>query len=328
MRLIVNPAAAGGRLGRQWPRASARLAACGLDCEPVFTRAPGHATELAAAAAAAGESPVVVAGGDGTVCEAAEGIFRGGGAALAILPLGTGNDAARTLGVPLTLEAAARAALAGHTRMVDLIRVGDRLVLNAIGVGLTGDINDRAARIKWVRGIAVYLVTTLASLFSYRIPSVRLVTVDRSYEGTMMILAVHGGPTTGGGFALTPAAVPDDGLLDVCLVPQVDLLGRFTRLAAAMRGRLGSFPDTLELRCPSLELHFREPLPAHLDGNSVRLIPPCVRFEVVPRALKVVVAAEPAAPPNTEIGTRNSELPPSPPENGRAGGNSKFKIQN
>lgn len=289
MRLIVNPAAAGGRLGRQWPRTAARLAACGLDCEPVFTRAPGHATELAAEAAASGVARVVVAGGDGTVCEAAEGVARSGGAALAILPLGTGNDAARTLGVPLELEAAARAALAGYTRTVDLIRVGDRLVLNAIGVGLTGDINDRAARIKWVRGIAVYLVTTVASLFSYRTQVVRLAADGRSYEGTMMILAVHGGPTTGGGFALTPAAVPDDGLLDVCLVPEVGVAGRLLRLAAAMRGTLGSQPGTVELQSASLELHFSRPLPAHLDGNSVRLAPPSVRFEVVPKALRVVV---------------------------------------
>ncbi len=289
MRLIVNPAAAGGRLGRQWPRTAARLAACGFPSEAVFTRAPGHATELAAAAAAEGVELVVVAGGDGTVCEAAEGIARGGGAALAILPLGTGNDAARTLGVPLELEAAARAALAGHTRAVDLIRVGDRLVLNAIGVGLTGDINDRAARIKWVRGIAVYLVTTVASLFSYRTQVVRLVADGRSYEGTMMILAVHGGPTTGGGFALTPSAVPDDGLLDVCLVPEVGVAGRLLRLVAAMRGTLGSKSGTVEFQSTSLRLHFSQPLPAHLDGNSVRLEPPLVRFEVVPRALRVVV---------------------------------------
>jgi diacylglycerol kinase (ATP) len=298
VRLIVNPAAAGGRLGRQWPRTAARLAACGLDCEAVFTRAPGHATELAAEAAAAGVARVVVAGGDGTVCEAAEGIARSGSAALAILPLGTGNDAARTLGVPLELEAAARAALGANTRMVDLIQVGDRLVLNAVGVGLTGDINDRAARIKWVRGIAVYLVTTVASLFSYRVPVVRLVAGDWSYEGTMLILAVHGGPTTGGGFALTPAAMPDDGLLDVCLVPAVGIAGRFARLVAAMRGSLGSFPGTLELQSPVLDLHFAVSLPAHLDGNSVRLAPPSVRFEVVPKALRVVVAAEPVAPPN------------------------------
>ncbi len=169
-----------------------------------MTRAPGHATELAEAAVKSGVERIIVAGGDGTVCEAAEGLYRAGGGELAILPLGTGNDGARTLGVPLDLEDAARAAANGHTRSVDLIRVGDRVVFNAIGVGLTGDINDRAASIKMMRGIAVYLLAALSSLLRYRMQMVRLVSDQESYEGSMLILAVHGGPTTGGGFRLTP----------------------------------------------------------------------------------------------------------------------------
>jgi diacylglycerol kinase (ATP) len=289
VRIIINPAAAGGRLGRQWPETAQRLAGWGLDAPVVFTEAPGHATELAAAAVADGVERVVVAGGDGTVCEAAEGLFKAGGGELAILPLGTGNDAARSLGVPLDLEDATRAAAAGRPRPVDLIRVGDRYVLNAIGVGLTGDINDRAVRIKWVRGIAVYLLAALSALFRYRTQRVQMVTEDRNYEGSMLILAVHGGPTTGGGFALTPAAVPDDGLLDACLVEEVGPIGRLARLIAAMKGALGDKAGTHELQAPWLELHFQRPLPAHLDGNSVTLEPPLVRFEVVPGALKVVV---------------------------------------
>lgn len=292
MRIIVNPAAAGGRLGREWSTTAERLVEWGLSAPVVFTDAPGHAADLAAAAIADGVRRVVVAGGDGTVCEAAEGLHRAGGGELAILPLGTGNDAARTLGVPADLEDASRTAVDGRLRSVDLIRIGDRFALNAIGVGLTGDINDRAVRIKWVRGFVVYLMAALSALFRYRMQKVRMVTEDRTYEGTLLILAVHGGPTTGGGFALTPAAIPDDGLLDVCLVEEVGPLGRLTRLAAAMRGRLGTMKGTQELQAPWLELHFSEPLPAHLDGNSVVLEPPVARFEVVPGTLTVVVPEE------------------------------------
>ena len=294
VRIIVNPAADGGRLGREWPQIAERLSESGLSSPVVFTEAPWHATELAAKAVAEGVQRVVVAGGDGTVCEAAEGLHRAGGGELAILPLGTGNDGARTLGVPQDLEEAARAVVDGRIRSVDLIRIGDHVVFNAIGIGLTGDINDRAMSIKaskvpLLRGILVYLVAALASLFRYRMQRVRMVAGDRSYNGTMLILAVHGGPTTGGGFALTPAAVPDDGLLDACLVEEVGPFGRLMRLAAAMKGTLGAKKGTHELQAPWLELHFEEPLPAHLDGNSVTLEPPIARFEVLPGALKVVV---------------------------------------
>ncbi len=292
MRIIVNPAAAGGRLGREWPRLERQVAGFGLVSETVLTEAPGHATALAGAAVADGVERIVVAGGDGTVCEAVEGLHQAGRGELAILPLGTGNDAARTLGVPLDLEDAVRTALDGRTRSVDLVRVDERVVFNAIGIGLTGDINDRAARIKWLRGIAVYLLAALSSLLRYRMQKVRMVTDRRKYEGSMLILAVHGGPTTGGGFRLTPAAVPDDGLLDACLVPELNVFARIARLVAAMRGTLGSKRGSVEVQAPWLELHFDRPLPAHLDGNSVTLQPPMVRFEVLPGALKVVVPSE------------------------------------
>jgi YegS/Rv2252/BmrU family lipid kinase len=294
VRIIVNPAAAGGRLGREWPELERRLAATGLEADVVLTEAPWHATELASQAVAEGETRVVAAGGDGTVCEVAEGLYRAGGCELAILPLGTGNDAARTLGLPTSLEDAARLALDGGLRAVDLIEIGDHVVLNAIGVGLTGDINDRAARLKgtgrlWVRGIKGYLVATLAALFQYRRRQVRMVSDGNSLEVSMLMLAVHGGPTTGGGFALTPRAVPDDGLLDACLAEEVGPLGRLARLIAAMRGTLGDKAKCHEVQARVLELHFDEPLPAHLDGNAVVLEPPSVRFEVVPKALRVVV---------------------------------------
>lgn len=289
VRILVNPAAAGGRLGREWPRLENELAESGLSAPVVFTEAPGHAATLAEAAIRDGEKRLAVVGGDGTLCEAVEGLHRAGGGELAIIPRGTGNDAARTLGIPLELAEAARVAAGGVLRPVDLIRVHDRVILNAAGIGLTGDINDRAERIKWIRGIAVYLLAALSALFRYRMQRVRVVTEAQSYEGSMLILAVHGGPTTGGGFALTPAAVPDDGLLDACLVEEVNPIGRLVRLAAAMRGSLGGKTGSHVFRAPWLELHFDRPLPAHLDGNSYTLEPPMARFEVLPGALNVVV---------------------------------------
>jgi len=286
---IVNPAAAGGRLGREWPRLQPKLEESGLDSETVFTEAPGHASELAARAVAGGTRRVLVAGGDGTVCEAAEGMAGIGGCELAILPLGTGNDGARTLGVPTDLSQAARVATGGIARPVDLIRVGDRMVLNAIGIGLTADINERAGRVKWVRGIAVYLGTAAVSLFKFRAPQVRIVVDGRVIDSTMTILAVHNGPTTGGGFALTPEAVPDDGLLDATLVPDVPVTGRLQRLIGALRGNLHTMDGSIALQTAVLELHHDEPLAVHFDGNAGILEGPVTRFEIVPKALKVVV---------------------------------------
>ena len=292
MITIVNPAAAGGRVGRQWPRLHRRLRAAGFDSPLLFTEAPGHATALAAGAVRRGETLVVAAGGDGTICEVVQGLHDTGGATLGILPLGTGNDAARTLGLPLRLETAAQAILDGRTRTVDLILAGDRVVLNAIGIGLLGAINVNAASIKLVRGIAAYLGAAAGTLFRYRCPEVRVTNGTFSYRGPMTILAVHNGVTTGGGFPLTPAALPDDGALDACLVEGTGVPARLSRLVAGVRGTLPRKPGSHELRFHRLELETDVPIPCHFDGNPSSIEPPGVAFVVLPGAQTVITSAD------------------------------------
>ena len=295
MILVVNPAAAGGKVGRHWPGLQRRLRAAGFDPPVVFTEAPGHATELAARAVRDGERLVVAAGGDGTICEVVQGLHdvsRGAaGVALGVLPLGTGNDAARTLGLPLRLDVAARVILAGASRRVDLIRAGDRVVLNAVGIGLLGAINVNAAALKVVRGIAAYLVAAVGTVFSYDCPEVGVSAGTFDYAGPMTILAIHNGVTTGGGFRLTPAAVPDDGVLDACLVEGTGLPARLARLVAGVRGTLVAKRGSHELRFTRLELRTAAPLPCHFDGNHGHIDPPGMTFEVLPSAQEVIAPA-------------------------------------
>jgi YegS/Rv2252/BmrU family lipid kinase len=292
VKIIVNPAAAGGRLGREWPRRAAALAELGIDGEVVFTEAPWHAIELARQAVEEGHDRVVAVGGDGTMNQTAMGLCQAGGGTLCIMPLGTGNDGARTLGIPLDWKDAAQVVLDGDRRAVDMIKVADYLVFNAIGVGLLGDISARAARVKVVRGLLAYLGTAIVSMIRFESPPVVITTPDREYRGEMTVLAVHGGPTSGGGFNLAPRAVPDDGLLDATLVPGIGPLGRAPRLIAAMKGTLGEKKDTVEFQTPWLEMHFDRPLPMHVDGDQAVLEPPVARFEVVPGALRVAVPRE------------------------------------
>lgn len=293
--MIVNPAAGGGRVGRRWEQLRARLGDRIGPYDWTWTERPGHATELARAAVAGGERQVVAVGGDGTVVEIAAALAGAADTTLGLLPVGTGNDAARTLGVPLDFAAAVMVLAHGRPRSVDVIRVGPHVAINAIGVGMTGEINLRATRAKVLPGIAAYLATAIASLFSYQPPTVGLAGDDGpAWHGTMTMLAVHNGPTTGGGFRLTPAAVPDDGRLDFCLVPGVAPLVRVSRLVAALRGTLGRFADTVEGTAVRLVLEHATVLVAHVDGNPVELAPPQTVFEVDPGALRVLVAATPS----------------------------------
>ncbi|HNX49696.1 MAG TPA: diacylglycerol kinase family lipid kinase [Thermoanaerobaculaceae bacterium] len=287
-----DPAAGGGRLGREWPRLRVRLTELGLDFEEAMTRAPGHATELAGEAAIRRQHRLVVAvGGDGTICEVVQGLHAAGGATLEILPVGTGNDTARTLGLPVHLEEAVGALRAETHRRVDLMSINGQVVVNAAGVGLLGSINAKAAGIKIVRGIFAYLVAAVASVLSDPTPEVEVEADDFHYRGPMTILALQNGPTTGGGFALAPEACSDDGFLDACLVGNVPIAGRFSRLAAALRGRLGDQPGSHMLRFKRMGLRCQNPIHAHLDGNHALIEPPGMVVEVLPGALDVIAPA-------------------------------------
>lgn len=294
MLLVVNPAAGGGRVRRRWERVLPTVEERLRGVAWVWSEGPGHATELARSALDRGVRRVAAVGGDGTAVEVAAALVGRTDACLGIVPMGTGNDAARTFGIPLRLEDALDTLAGGRPRPVDVVWVGEHPAINAVGIGLTGAVNLWATRMKLLPGLAAYLVTALGGLFAYRSPTVRMVSDGASWQGTMTMLAVHNGPTTGGGFRLTPAARPDDGRLDACLVPGVHPLGRLTRLVAGLRGTLGRFPDTVELVVPRFELEHDVPLPAHVDGNQVELAPPRTVFEVAPGALRVLVPGDAA----------------------------------
>lgn len=288
MHLIVNPAAAGGRLGREWPQMAKRLRELGLDAPASMTKAPGHAADLAAEAIAGGADVIVAVGGDGTICEVLQGLHAAGRGALGIIPLGTGNDAARTVGVPTRLDEAVRVLRAGHRRRFDLMRAGDRVVLNAIGIGLLGTINVNSTNIKWVRGIGAYLVAALGTLFNYPCPTIELVSDRTRYTGPMTILAIHNGVTTGGGFRLCPKAIPDDGELDATLVIGTNVPARLGAVVDAMRGTLARKSFTQEIRFKRLDFVTEERLAYHWDGNPAYIEPPGMHFEVLPGALEVI----------------------------------------
>jgi diacylglycerol kinase (ATP) len=296
VHFLVNPAAAGGRLRREWPRVRERLAALGIEVVFTWTARPGHASELAASLAERGEDVVVAVGGDGTVDEVLQGLHAAGRGALGILPLGTGNDCARTLGIPLGLPRAAAVLAQPELRRVDLLSAGGRVVLNAVGVGLLGAINVNAAALKWVRGMPAYLAAGVGTLAQWRCPEIELRTAEATYVGPMTILAVHNGVTTGGGFPLCPAARPDDGALDVTLVTATTVVSRLGAIADCLRGTLGRRSFTRELVAPRIELACDEPLPCHWDGNPAEIAPPGLCFEVLPGALEVVAPAGPQPP--------------------------------
>ncbi|HEX2093037.1 MAG TPA: diacylglycerol kinase family protein, partial [Longimicrobiaceae bacterium] len=167
--VVLNPAAGRGAAALAHHAVESVLDGADVRYELAFTRAPGHAVELAERAAREGWPAVVAAGGDGTVHEVANGLLRAAGDAptlpLGIVPVGSGNDFAKLVGAPTDPAAAMRRILAAEPRRVDAGRVGDRYFINGVGI--------EAARVRRLRGTAIYLWALARVLPGFRPPQIR-----------------------------------------------------------------------------------------------------------------------------------------------------------
>jgi YegS/Rv2252/BmrU family lipid kinase len=300
VKVILNPWADRGK-SEPNKEAIPRLAAPYGPVDLVVTRAPGHAKQLAAEAAAADYDVIVAAGGDGTIHEVVNGLVQGGKAEsrLGVLPLGSGNDFAYALKIPTRLEEAIERIFTGTPRAVDLARIEDdhgRFLIahNNAGVGFDATIGIETKNITRVHGFAAYMLATLRTIaFYYQAPLLRLRFDHEAVEQRALLLGIGVGPRAGGGFLLTPAAVHTDDRLDSCLVNPVGRLTMLSLLSAVMKGqhvksRHVKMRANRNIRVESVE---GTPLPVHVDGEIFAYPRDNVRqisFSSLPAAIEVM----------------------------------------
>src|SRR5581483_3464773 len=287
---LVNPASGNGKTGRRWPSMRARAEELGLRGETLFSERPGHLRKLAAAAAADHDLLVVV-GGDGTLNEVVNGVV-GTGAELAVLPAGTGQDFGRTHGIGPKLEDAVRIALEGETATVDVGRArfagGERYFANVGSVGMSGAVAKRANSMsKALGGRATFYYALAREFLTWRNTEVVVSYDGGERRGRMHDVIVANGQWHAGGMRLAPGAEADDGLFDVVLVGDVTKLDFVTTSPKLYSGRHVEHPRIDVIRAAALDVGADEPLPVELDGEPAGTTE--VRFEVVPRALRVRV---------------------------------------
>jgi len=245
-----------------------------------------------------GADAVVVAGGDGTVSLAIQQL-AGGRVPLGIVPAGTGNDLANTLGLrDLDADAAADAVIAGTTRTIDLARVtrtdGTSVLYGTVlASGFDSKVNDRANRMRWPRGHMRYNVAILVEFLRLRgIPfDVELELADGVTEriaGELVMATVGNGRSYGGGIPICPDADLEDGLLDVTLLRPAGRLKLLRLLPRVYRGTHTSIDEVTTYRVRSARLA-SPGVTAYADGDPLGPLP--LRVDVVPGALRVFARA-------------------------------------
>jgi diacylglycerol kinase (ATP) len=282
--VVVNPAAGKGGARRVWDRVRRALGTAGTkDWEAVLTERPGHARELARAAAIAGYERIVAVGGDGTICEVANGVAHTE-TAVGIIPAGTGNDCARNLGIPARPVAAARLALTGAPRAIDLGEVetdrGVTYFVNVAGFGFDAEVAWRVnAMPKLVGGSLPYVVGVVQTLRHFRSPTVQLTLGDRTMDDNRLLLAaVANGPSYGGGMRIAPDANPDDGLFDVCFVGDLSVWEILRLVPKMYSGGHRSHPAVKFFRGGEVRAQSNVRVRCQADGELVGDLPASFRI--------------------------------------------------
>jgi YegS/Rv2252/BmrU family lipid kinase len=298
--LILNPASGRG-LGRKFrPRIERALRDAGIPFDLVETTGPGDAVTLAKEAVAAGVERVLCGGGDGTVHEVANGLLQGPPAedgatrpALGVIPIGTGNDFAKLLGVfKLPPETAARRMAGATERLFDVGRVIGEYFSNSLGIGFDAEVVRQADKLIRLRGLAVYVVAVYKTFATFRAPVLEVESATHRETGAMMMLECSIGVSAGGGFYLTPLADPCDGLLDVCLIRKVGLLKFLRYVPRVLSGKHTGLKEVAMLRTASLKIRSPEgPLLLHLDGELRAPEQREIEVTLAPKRLRVLVGA-------------------------------------
>ena len=274
-----------------------------------FTRAPGHAIELAERAATGGRSFIIACGGDGTVNEVANGILSSGvDAELGVLPSGTGGDFRRTIGMPRSNREAAVCLRTGKTRSIDAGKVTftdhlgktvSRYFLNVASVGLAAEVIKRVKSAKafdWlpvesIRGKANFAFSAFQEVLDPD-PSLVRVRIDNGEEKTLQTIAfcVANSRYFGGGMKIAPEAKINDGLLDIVNIGDISTAKILINAYSIYRGTHGSLAEVKGTTAKVIQISSADQFGTMLleiDGELPGRLP--ARFEVVPNALRIRV---------------------------------------
>jgi diacylglycerol kinase (ATP) len=300
--LIYNPSAGPWDVRRALKRVRSTLGRHGWSVELKLTEKSGDTVAMARAASQDSVDLVIVAGGDGTVNEAANGLV-GTQTALAVLPVGTGNLLAKQLSLPtytltnpLRLHEAANALLEGTIRPIDVGRVNDRYFLCWAGIGLdaqvTSELEPRPRHTKHL-GMLPYAIATILVARDFQGVRTHVYLDGRVVRGRTLLILASNIQQYGGLLHVSREARIDDGLLDVFVFKGLGFPYAMRHIFKMLSRRCLQDPRIVHRQARQIRVLTEWAVPVQVDGDPIGTTP--VTLSVVPRALRILVP--PSAPP-------------------------------
>ena len=296
-KVVLNPYSNRWNSQLRWPEAEAALKGAGVKFELAVSQHKGQVVELAEEAARAGFSPIIAAGGDGTISETVHGLVRAAKSEkelvgpLGIIPLGTANDFVFNAELSDDLQAATQVIAAGKIQSIDIGNLNGRPFINNSAAGLEPYVTIKHERIQWIKGMVRYLVAAMWAIMDKPEWTGKVKWDDGEYKGPLTLVTIGNGRRTGG-FFMTPHADLTDGKLTLAFGYRGTRLGMFQALPRTFKEDKGSYIEMEgmhELDSTRVSIHLDHPSPAHTDGELFPNFMQDFEYSIQPGRLQLLV---------------------------------------
>lgn len=286
---IVNPIAGNGFAKTLIPEIERMISKYNIDGEIVLTERIGHATELSRIYCEKGFKYIISVSGDGTMNEVARSVINNKNVVIGIIPAGTGNDFIQILGFPNRFgEKEWETFFSRNIIAMDVGVVNNMIFLNGMGLGFDAEVaaenyNENGTVKKG--GAYKYILQIVKVLLFFREKRMTVLSEGNQHETDCFINTISIGRRFAGSFFLTPKAIANDGLLDVCSIKKLNLFQRFRLLLKVPKGEHITDKRVNYFQTPAVDIEFTEKVPFHVDGElnfskkfNVKILPGAVNI--------------------------------------------------
>ncbi len=298
---ILNPVAGRGKAYRAIKYIRNLLRNKKINHEFSITNSPGDATRIASESKDIFDT-IIAIGGDGTVNEVMNGLVNSD-AKLGVIPLGSGNDFARSLNLSKDIDKAINVILDGKISYCDIGKVitklknenneekfSERFFINGIGIGFDATVALESQKIKLLRGLPLYFAAVIKALLKYKTPNFTIKLDEFITKSKCFLISIGNGKSSGGGFKLTPEADINDSKFDVCYVDDIGLFKIFKMLPSSIKGTHKRYREVHFSKAENIQIFSNNNFVVHADGEIIGKKVNSVEIEIISSNLKVIHA--------------------------------------
>jgi len=291
MLVLANPRAGGGRIFRKLRRIEKWFHETGHKVDIAIPDGREETIKAARGAKEEGFDVVIAMGGDGTVKDTIQGAVDTG-IKMGIIPSGRGNDLARNVGYPSDLEMIIRGFKNPQIRKIDIPTVNGYPFGNCTGVGFDSAVVHLIVNGKCkLPGTICYFYNVYRAVLTFRPIQMKVTIDDKIFNGKYTLCTIANGEDFGGGMKITPGAIVDDGLLDICLVENISALKLLTIFPSVYKGKHINRPEVSLHRGKKITIETDQPAPINYDGDMIGVTPATV--EVGTKHMEMLVPGYP-----------------------------------